>query len=65
MRHFGLLVVFQPAAPPSLWRGRRCWLRSPVFHQREAPKVDLTLRLDALAVCAVFLFVGAIILGAF
>jgi hypothetical protein len=49
----------------ALWRRRLCLLRSPVFHQREAPKVDLTLRLNALAVCAVFVFVGAIILGAF
>jgi hypothetical protein len=36
-----------------------------VRHQREAPKVDLTLRLNALAAAAVFLFLGAIILGAF
>jgi len=27
--------------------------------------VDLALRLDVLAVCAVFLFVGAVLLGAF
>jgi len=27
--------------------------------------VDLTLKLDLLAVCAVFAFVGAILLGAF
>jgi hypothetical protein len=27
--------------------------------------VDLALRLDVLAVCAVFVFVGAILLGAF
>jgi hypothetical protein len=32
---------------------------------REAPAVDLTLRLEVLAVCAVFAFVGAILLGAF
>jgi hypothetical protein len=31
---------------------------------REAA-VDLALRLDVLAVCAVFVFVGAILLGAF
>jgi hypothetical protein len=29
------------------------------------PSVALTLRLDALAVCAAFVFVGAILLGAF
>jgi len=28
-------------------------------------QVDVTLRLNALAVCAAFLFLGAIILGAF
>jgi len=27
--------------------------------------VDLALRLNVLAVCAVFLFVGAVLLGAF
>ena len=32
---------------------------------REAPDVDLALKLDVLAVCAVFAFVGAILLGAF
>jgi hypothetical protein len=32
---------------------------------REAPAVDLTLKLNVLAVCAVFMFVGAILLGAF
>jgi len=32
---------------------------------REAPALDLTLRLNMLAVCAVFVFVGAILLGAF
>jgi hypothetical protein len=32
---------------------------------REAYAVDLTLRLEVLAVCVVFAFVGAILLGAF
>jgi hypothetical protein len=32
---------------------------------REARDVDLTLRLDVLAVCVAFAFVGAILLGAF
>jgi hypothetical protein len=32
---------------------------------REAPAVDLALKLNMLAVCAVFVFVGAILLGAF
>ena len=32
---------------------------------RRSTYVDLALRLDVLAVCAVFAFVGAILLGAF
>jgi hypothetical protein len=32
---------------------------------REASAVDLALKLNVLAVCAVFVFVGAILLGAF
>jgi len=31
----------------------------------EASDVDLAVKLDLLAVCAVFAFVGAILLGAF
>jgi hypothetical protein len=31
----------------------------------EAPHVDLALKLNVLAVCAVFVFVAAILLGAF
>jgi hypothetical protein len=31
----------------------------------EVRRVDLTMRLNFLAVCAVFVFVGAILLGAF
>jgi hypothetical protein len=32
---------------------------------REAPDVDLALKLNVLVVCAVITFVGAILLGAF
>jgi hypothetical protein len=32
---------------------------------REASDVDIALRLNVLAVCAAFAFVGAILLGAF
>jgi hypothetical protein len=32
---------------------------------REAPDVDMALKLNVLVVCAVFTFVGAILLGAF
>jgi hypothetical protein len=38
---------------------------SLVKSTREAPAVDHTLKLNVLAVCAVFAFVGAILLGAF
>jgi hypothetical protein len=31
----------------------------------EVRRVDLTVKLNVLAVCAVFVFVGAILLGAF
>ena len=34
-------------------------------HKDGACDVDLALRLDVLAICAVFAFVGAILLGAF
>jgi hypothetical protein len=42
----------------------RCVLKS-ITSTREATAVDLALKLDVLAVCAVFAFVGAILLGAF
>jgi len=35
------------------------------LNQQGGCAVDLALRLDVLAVCAVFVFVGAILLGAF
>jgi hypothetical protein len=35
------------------------------FHQQGRHLVDLALKLNVLAVCAVFVFVGAILLGAF
>jgi uncharacterized membrane protein len=38
---------------------------SPVRQKRSMYNVDLALRLDVLAICAVFAFVGAILLGAF
>jgi len=34
-------------------------------NKTEASDVDLAVKLDMLAVCAVFAFVGAILLGAF
>jgi hypothetical protein len=47
--------------------GRRRFLLSLASHisTREAHAVDLALKLNVLAVCAVFVFVGAILLGAF
>jgi hypothetical protein len=35
------------------------------FHKVGGTNVDLTLRLNVLVVCVVFLFVGAILFGAF
>jgi hypothetical protein len=40
-------------------------LNLPHFKQGGRSDVDLALKLDVLAVCAVFAFVGAILLGAF
>jgi hypothetical protein len=37
----------------------------PVFNSEGGPRVDMTLRLNVLAVCAAFALVGAILLGAF
>jgi hypothetical protein len=39
--------------------------RLGLLHQAGRHDVDLALKLDVLAVCAVFAFVGAILLGAF
>jgi hypothetical protein len=51
----------------------RHWLRSGVVSVRvlkrptatEVRRVDITMKLNVLAVCAAFVFVGAIVLGAF
>jgi hypothetical protein len=40
------------------------WYNGRAQQRREAP-VELALRLNVLAVCAAFAFVGAILLGAF
>ena len=52
--------------------GRTCnYLPTPALcasfypSTREVAAVDLALKLDVLAVCAVFVFVGAVLLGAF
>src|SRR5262245_2827936 len=42
-----------------------CCVLAFICSTREAPAVDLALKLNVLAVCAVFAFVGAILLGAF
>ena len=44
-------------------RGTRVLSFTP--ETKEAADVDLAVRLNVLAVCAVFLFVGAVLLGAF
>jgi hypothetical protein len=43
--------------------GRVCYTRARNI--KEATDVDLAVRLNVLAICAVFLFVGAVLLGAF
>lgn len=40
-------------------------LDSAALHIEEALKVDLTLRLNVLAVCAAIAFVGAVLFGMF
>jgi hypothetical protein len=47
--------------------GRHRFLVAPKFraNSREHPNVDLALKLNVQVVCAVFLFVGAILMGAF
>jgi hypothetical protein len=54
------------------WRSRARRFGKPAFHvslssyqQGRHDAVDLTLKMNVLAVCAVFVFVGAILLGAF
>jgi hypothetical protein len=49
---------------------RRAWWRARcvlglAYLNKGGTNVDLSLRLNVLAVCAVFVFVGAIVLGAF
>jgi hypothetical protein len=53
------LTGLQPASEPA-----RFLLVSPHI-KKGGTAVDLALRLNVLAVCAVFVFVGAILLGAF
>lgn len=45
--------------------GRHSFYDSFGSSPREAHAVDLALKLNVLAVCTVFAFVGAILLGAF
>jgi hypothetical protein len=44
---------------------RRGVLLGFVWFSKGGANVDLTLRLNVVAVCAVFLFIGAILIGAF
>jgi hypothetical protein len=44
---------------------RKAGMILPTSTVREARDVDSALKLNVLAVCAVFAFVGAILLGAF
>lgn len=51
-------MQFARRHPPTCY----CFMMS---NNTEASDVDLAVKLDLLAVCAVFAFVGAILLGAF
>jgi hypothetical protein len=62
----GRAIVREPAAAQHVW----CFGPLRAFailapETKEATKVDIALKLNVLAVCAVFLFVGAVLLGAF
>jgi hypothetical protein len=59
-----LAAQFSPDQHATDFVSVRCMLAS-YPSTREAPAVDLALKLNVLAVCAVFAFVGAILLGAF
>ena len=45
--------------------GYPCFVLAWRYINKGGTTVDLSLRLNVLAVCAVFVFVGAILLGAF
>ena len=46
-------------------RGAFFWYNCVIVNGHGAPLVDIALKLNVVAVCAVFVFVGAIILGMF
>ena len=55
-------------APQNIWRFGNVGVFATLLRWYDkigACNVDLALRLDVLAMCAVFAFVGAILLGAF
>ena len=55
-------------AAQNIWRFGSAVVFATLLHwydKNGACNVDLALRLDVLAMCAVFAFVGAILLGAF
>jgi hypothetical protein len=41
------------------------WYTSSIVNDQRGPLVDIALRLNVVVVCAVFVFVGAILLGVF
>jgi hypothetical protein len=41
------------------------WYTWVIVNGHGAPLVDISLKLNVVVVCAVFLFVGAILIGAF
>jgi len=57
------MQISHPSATTRFWRTRFLLILS--YINKGGTAVDLALRLNVLAVCAVFAFVGAILLGAF
>jgi len=60
----GAARVFQPQRAQSAWPAEGPCYKQSQSTAREA-LVDIALRLNVLAVCAVFAFVGAVLIGAF
>jgi hypothetical protein len=57
--------TFGAAARYPLRSSLGLWYNVMVFNSEGGPRVDIALRMNVLAVCAAFAFVGAILLGAF
>jgi hypothetical protein len=60
----GAAHVFLPCDAQTVWVAAAACYKQRLITDREA-LVDIALRLNVLAVCAVFAFVGAVLIGAF